>query len=288
MLRLGRYDLYSVVTGTFRLDGGAMFGVVPKVLWGNAVEFDDSNRIYLTTRTLLAVDCAEKRVVLADTGCGTKWSKEHAARYAIVHDREAIPKALSAIGLSIHDVTDVVVTHLHFDHNGGLTEWLDKPGGPTRLCFPKARHWIHRKQWEHTLQPNFKDRASYLREDFVGLEKAGVLHFVEGDDPSPPWPGSEWFVSHGHTPYQLHPVFTDGPTRLYFVGDLIPTVAHLKIGWVMAYDLHPVTTIREKEMLFRGAIENGWLLAFPHDPKVAGVALDGTPERPVVSRKLDL
>lgn len=288
VLRIGRHELYSVVTGTFRLDGGAMFGVVPKVLWGNAVEFDEANRIYLATRTLLAVDRDENRVILADTGCGTKWSKEHAARFAIVHDRDAIPNALAAIGMSIDDVTDIVVTHLHFDHNGGLTEWFDDPGGPTTLCFPKARHWIHKNQWNHAHHPNPKDRASYLKEDFDGLESAGVLRFVDGDQPEAPWPGMEWFISHGHTPYHLHPVFTDGPARLYFVGDLIPTVAHLRLGWVMAYDSFPLTTIAEKEMLSRGAIEKGWLLAFPHDPKFAAVALDGTPERPVVTRTLDL
>jgi len=288
MLRIGRYELYSVVTGTFRLDGGAMFGVVPKVLWGNAVECDEANRIFLATRTLLAVDRDEKHVILTDTGCGTKWSKEHAARFAIVHHRDAIPNALSAIGMSIDDVTDIVVTHLHFDHNGGLTEWFDDPGGPTILCFPNARHWIHKSQWDHAHNPNYKDRASYLREDFDELERAGVLGFVEGDQPAAPWPGVEWFISNGHSPYQLLPVFTDGSTRLYFVGDLIPTIAHLRLGWVMAYDLFPLTTIREKEMLFRGAIEQGWLLAFPHDPKIGGVALGGTLERPIVTQTLPL
>jgi len=288
MLRIGRYELYSVVTGTFRLDGGAMFGVVPKVLWGSAVSFDDANRIYLATRTLLAVDRDAQRVILADTGCGTKWSHEHAARFAIEHDREAIPNALAALGLSVGDVTDIVVTHLHFDHNGGLTEWFDDPGGPTTLRFPKARHWIHKNQWDHAHHPNYKDRASYLKEDFDSLENAGVLRFVEGDQPAAPWDGAEWLLSHGHTPYQLHPVFTDGSTRLYFVGDLIPTMTHLRLGWVMAYDLFPLTTIREKEMLFRGAIEKGWLLAFPHDPKISGVSLGGTLERPIVTQTLPL
>jgi len=288
MLRIGRYELYSIITGAFRLDGGAMFGVVPKVLWGNAVEYDEANRIFLTTRTLLAVDRDVNRVILTDTGCGTKWSKEHAARFAIVHDRDAIPNALSAIGMSIDDVTDIVVTHLHFDHNGGLTEWFDDPGGPTTLRFPKARHWIHKNQWDHAHHPNYKDRTSYLKEDFDGLESGGVLRYVEGDQPGTPWPGVEWFISHGHSPYQLLPVFTDGATRLYFVGDLIPTIAHLRLGWVMAYDLFPLTTIREKEMLFRGAIEQGWLLAFPHDPKIGGVALGGTLEKPIVTQTLPL
>ncbi len=288
MLRIGRFEVYSVITGTFRLDGGAMFGVVPKVLWGSAVEHDESNRIFLTTRTLLVVDRENRRVVIADTGCGTKWTNEKAERFAIRHDPQAIPRALRAIGLGVSDVTDVVVTHLHFDHNGGLTSWADEPGARTALCFPRARHWIHRKHWEHAHHPNVKDRASFLPEDFTGLEEAGVLHFVEGDEPDSTIPGIEWFVSHGHTVYHLHPIVADGDARLSFVGDLVPTAAHLRLAWVMAYDLLPLTTIAEKERIFRNAIDHGWLVAMPHDPKIAAVALDGAPDRPVVSRTLEL
>lgn len=288
MLRIGRYELYSIITGTFRLDGGAMFGVVPKVLWGNAVEFDEANRIFLATRTLLAADREEKRVILADTGCGTKWTKEHAARFAIEHNHDAIPNALSAIGMSIDDVTDIIVTHLHFDHNGGLTEWFDDPGGPTVLRFPKARHWIHKNQWDHAHHPNYKDRASYLKEDFDGLENGGVLRFVEGDQPETPWPGVEWFISHGHTPYQLHPVFATDEEELIWTGDLVPTVAHLRLPWVMAYDLQPMRTIEEKTRLFERALGKPVTLAFPHDPQLAAARIDGKPEKPIVSHVADM
>jgi glyoxylase-like metal-dependent hydrolase (beta-lactamase superfamily II) len=288
MLQIGRWEVFSVVTGTFRLDGGAMFGVVPKVLWGNAVDFDEQNRIYLTTRTLLAVDRGGGRVVLADTGCGTKWSKEKAERFAIEHDAHALGRALGDLGFCLDDVTDVIVTHLHFDHNGGLTQWFDDPGGRTVLCFPRARHWIHRKQWEHAHSPTPKDRASYLPEDFAGLEAAGVLAFVDGESPSPTIPGIEWMISHGHTPYHLHPVVADAGQRLLFVGDLVPTLAHLRPSWVMAYDLFPLTTIAEKEQIFSEAIDGGLWLAFPHDPKVPGVAVGGTVERPIVVRTLEM
>ncbi len=288
MLRVGRFEVYSVVTGTFRLDGGAMFGVVPKVLWGNAVEFDDQNRIFLATRTLLVLDRERRRVILADTGCGTKWTKEKADRFAIRHDPHAIPNVLTGLGLNANDVTDVVVTHLHFDHNGGLTDWFDDPGERTVPCFPNARHWIHRNQWEHAHHPNVKDRASFLPEDFAGLEQAGLLRFVEGENPASEIPGIEWFVSHGHTPYHLHPVVADEGAKLLFVGDLVPTVAHLRLAWVMAYDLHPLTTIAEKTQILRNAIEHRWILAFAHDPKVAGVTLDGPLERPIISQTLVL
>ena len=147
MLRLDSYELHSVVTGTCRLDGGAMFGVVPKVLWESVTEVDDSNRILLATRTLLAVNRAGQRVILVDTGCGTKWAPDQASRFAIRHDPQAIPHALASAGLSTEDVTDIVISHLHFDHNGGLTEWVDDPDGPTRLLYPRALHGVHGGQW---------------------------------------------------------------------------------------------------------------------------------------------
>lgn len=288
MLKIEPFELVSVITGTIRLDGGAMFGVVPKVLWQPSTDVDDRNRIRLATRTLLAVDRTNERVILVDTGCGTKWAADEAERFAISHDRDAIPNALSARGLSTDDITDVVITHLHFDHNGGVTDWFDDPDGPTELHYPKARHWIHRKHWEHACHPGPKDRASFMDRDFAMLADAGVLNFVDGQSPDPPFEGLEWFVSHGHTPYQLHPVFGNGSQRLLFVGDIAPTVAHLRLGWVMAFDVQPVVTVEEKEAVFRRCFDEGLLLAFPHDPEIGGVSIDGTVRRPIVSRTLDL
>ena len=288
MLKIEPYELYSVVNGSIRLDGGAMFGVVPKVLWQEVTDVDDANRILLKTRTLLAVDRSERRVILVDTGCGSKWTPEQADRFAIHYDPQAIPNALASAGLSTDDITDVVITHLHFDHNGGLTEWFDDPDGPTTLRYPNARHWVHRQHWEHANHPHLKDRASFLEEDFVALGDGGVLQFVEGDDPAPPFDGVEWLISHGHTPCQLHPVFGSGDQRLLFVGDLVPTVAHLRLSWVMAYDLQPLETIREREAIYRRCIDEGLLLAFPHDPSVGGIAIDGSIQRPIVSRTLPL
>ena len=287
-MKMGSYELHSIVTGSVRLDGGAMFGVVPKVLWDKVTDVDDLNRISLATRTLLAVDRAQRRVILADTGCGTKWTKDRAERFAIEYDRDAIATALTSMGLSTDDVTDVVITHLHFDHNGGITDWFDEPDGPTCLRYPNARHWVHKEHWEHAHNPTAKDRASFLTQDFGQLADSRMLQLVEGEHPHPPFDGIEWFISCGHTPYQLHPIFVAGDARLMFVGDLVPTVAHLPIAWVMAYDLEPLRTMAEREAVYRRCLDDGLMLAFPHDPTVGGVVIDGTVERPIVEHSLPL
>jgi len=288
MLVIGPYEIRSIVTGTFRLDGGAMYGVVPKTLWSKGAEPDDQNRIPLATRTLLAVDRQAGRIIVTDTGCGTKWSPEDAERFAIRSDPDAVSRALRAIDAGEDDVTDVFVTHLHFDHNGGLTDWVDEPGGATRLRYPKARHWLHQRQWNHAHNATPKDRASYLSEDFAALAGAKVLRMVESEHPPPPFEGVEWFLSHGHTPFQLLPMFVGSESRLVFTGDVVPTVGHLRPPWVMAYDLYPLRTIAEKRWLYERAIGEGWLLAFPHDPQFGGVAVDGSVDRPIVARTLDL
>lgn len=287
MIRAGRYELRSIVTGRIRLDGGAMFGVVPKVLWESVCDVDGLNRIDLVTRTLMAVDCEADRVILVDTGCGSKWTPKMAERYGVQSDPNAIDHALGMLGLDRKRVTDVVVTHLHFDHNGGLIDRAGEADGETVLRYPQARHWIHQKQWEHALSPNLKDRASYIAEDFATLADAGVLAFVEeGEEGSVP--EFAWLLSHGHTPFQLHPVVGRGRERVLWAGDLVPTTAHLRLTWVMAYDIEPLRTIEEKKRIFDMCLREGVRLALPHDPRVGGVALDGTTERPIVAAALDL
>ncbi len=289
MLRIGDYDIVSVQTGTFRLDGGAMFGVVPKVIWAGGEDVDDQNRILLATRTLVAVSQDRSRVILTDTGTGTKWLDDERARYAVRYDGTAIPRALKEyFDLSTNDVTDIIVTHLHFDHNGGLTEWANDPGGQTRLCFPNAKHWIHRKHWEYMCRATEKDRASFLERDFDILDKLNVMAFVEGDEPAAPWEGVRFFISEGHTPYQLLPIFYDDKRSLMFTGDVIPTSSHLRIPWVMAYDLEPLKTIEEKKRILQWCRDQGMRLSFPHDHRVAGGEIDFVNDRAFVGRPIDL
>jgi len=288
MIEIPPFEIHSVVTGKMRLDGGAMFGIVPKVMWEKSSDVDELNRIAMTTRTLLAIDRDANRVILVDTGCGSKWSPKMAQRYGLQIDHQAIPNALGELGLSTKDVTDIVVTHLHFDHNGGLTQWYDQPDDKTTLCFPSAMHWVHRRHFEHANSPHTKDKASYIPADFNDLAQATNVTFLDGEHPTSPIEGLSWWVSHGHTPYQLHPIFGNKKQQLIFCGDIIPTIAHLRLPWVMAYDMKPITTIAEKEWINQQGIKEGWLLAFPHDPEHGGVIIDGKATRPVVAQSLDL
>ncbi len=289
MIRIGEYDLISVVTGSVRLDGGAMFGVVPRVLWAPHEDVDDQNRILLATRTLVAVSKDRRQVILIDTGAGTKWTENEGARFDVRYDADAIGRSLDEqFGLTPAQVTDIIVTHLHFDHNGGLTEWTDQAGGDTRVCFPGARHWIHLRQWDHAREPNDKDRASFLPRDFEALESAPNLSVVDGDTPDAPWPGVRFLVSDGHTPGQLLPVFLGDPYGLIFTGDMFPTSSHLRVPWVMAYDLEPLITIEEKKRVLQTCRERGARLAFPHDHRLGGGEIDFARDRPFVARPLSL
>ncbi len=289
MLAIGGFDIISVQTGTFRLDGGAMFGVVPKTLWAPHEDVDDQNRILLATRTLIAASQDRKCVILVDTGTGTKWLADEADRFEIRYQGDAIALALKEhFGLTTDDVTDIIVTHLHFDHNGGLTEWAGEPGGETRLRFPGARHWIHRKHWSHLEQPSDKDRASFLSRDFDILSYAGVLNLVEGIEPASPWPGVRLFVSDGHTPGQLLPIFHDTAHEMMFVGDLFPTSSHLRVPWLMAYDLEPLKTIDEKKRILEWCRGRGTWLAFPHDVRLGGAQVDFANNRPFIARTIKL
>jgi glyoxylase-like metal-dependent hydrolase (beta-lactamase superfamily II) len=288
MIRVGRFQVFTVLNGYVRLDGGAMFGVVPKVLWQKPAPADDLNRILLGLRTLVAVDQADRRVVLADTGAGSKWTPDAAERYAITHDPHALAKALRPLGLAETDVTDVVITHLHFDHAGGMTYWKDRPSGEIGIRFPNARHWVHAKHLEHARRPTPRDQASFFPHDVEALAEKGLLREVTGDDPAPPFEGLRWWLSHGHTPYQLLPWFEDEDRPLLFAGDLIPMMPHLPPAWVMGYDLYPLTTLQEKERVLRMCAERGLRLAFPHDPNVGGVQVELSAGRPIVSQTLDL
>ena len=284
MITVGDWQLQSIVNGHVRLDGGAMFGVVPKVLWSKGQDVDEHNRILLATRTLLATHARSGRIVLVDTGTGSKWTDQSAERYGVSSQPGAIDDALGQLGATTADVTDLVATHLHFDHCGGMTEWVDDSRQALRLRFPNAIHYLHRDHWEHASNPTERDRASFLAADFELLADSGKLIFVEGDEPNCSIDAMRWMTSNGHTPRQLLPIFEEsGEPRLLFVGDLVPTAAHLPLAWIMAYDLHPLVTLSERKRVYRFCAEGDIALAFPHDPHCGVAKVDFSQRKPVVT-----
>lgn len=261
-LTVGGWRLRAVETGYLWLDGGSMFGSVPKTLWSKRHPADDRNRIRLAMRCLLAE--GHGRRVLVDDGAGDKFSPKLADIYRIEHEATSLEGALARLGLGGEDVTDVLLTHLHFDHAGGSTRMRDGRLTPT---FPRARYHVQRRNWENAMHPNPRERASYLTENFMPLEEAGAV--VLWDGAAEPWPGCELVVADGHTRGQQLPRFSGPEGSVHFVADLIPTASHVRIPYVMGYDVAAIETMAEKrEVLARASGDGGWIF-LEHDPEVA-------------------
>ncbi len=276
-MRVGRYEISSVVDAFFAADGGAVFGVVPRALWERKIAPDARNRIRLAARCLVAIDRGAKRVILVDDGLGEKWDAKHADMYAIDRTGAGLDAGLGRLGLSRADVTDVLLTHLHFDHAGGTTRRA--PGGGLELAFPRATHHLQRRAWLHGHAPSEKDAGAFVREDFDLLQHSNLLHLVEGE--ARLFPDVELIVSEGHTTGMQLPRFHGDGAHLTFCGDVIPTHAHLRPSWVMAYDLLPVTTLEEKKVLLAEALEDDGILVFQHDAAMAACRLGEEEGRPV-------
>jgi glyoxylase-like metal-dependent hydrolase (beta-lactamase superfamily II) len=275
-VRVGRYEISGVVDAYFALDGGAMFGTVPRPLWERRIAPDARNRVRLAARSLVAVDRDAGRVVVVGDGMGDKWDAERADLYAVDRSGGGLDAGLARLGLSRERVTDVVLTHLHFDHAGGTTR--RGPDGRLALSFPRATHHLQRRSWQQAHAPSEKDAGSFLAEDFELLQHSNQLHLVEGE--APLFPDVELIVSEGHTAGQQLPRFHGDGTHLTCCGDVIPTHAHLRPGWVTAYDLFPVTTVEEKKVLLAEALEEDGILFLEHDAEMAACRLreeDGEP-----------
>ncbi len=259
-MKVGSYTVTVVQAERFRLDGGGMFGVVPKALWSRDHPADDRNRIEMVARCLLVR--GEGRVVLLDTGMGGDWSDRERDVYAIEGDGRSIVAALGRAGVRPSDVTDVVLTHLHFDHAGG---GVTREGRRSRPTFPRARYHVQREQHRWALNPTSRDRRSFRPSDFTPLEEAGCLELVEGRAEIAP--GIEVIPTQGHT--AGHQVVRIGDEResVLYCGDFLPLASHLPEPWVMSFDLHPLTTMKEKRTLLGQAADGQWLLVLEHDPR---------------------
>jgi glyoxylase-like metal-dependent hydrolase (beta-lactamase superfamily II) len=279
-LRLGRFELHQVRDGTFALDGGAMFGIVPKPLWQKRHPVDDRNRIELALRCLLIQD--GNRRVLIDDGIGSKWDEKHRDIYGIDQSHHNLDRDLARASCTREEITDVVLTHLHFDHAGGTTRI---EGGKPVLAFPRATYHLQRRNWNWAHHPSDKDAGSYRAENFDLLASSGRLHLLDGHTEL--FPGIELFVSEGHTVGLQLVRVNSGDDALVFCSDLIPTASHLRSSWVMAYDLYPLTVIEEKKMVLAQAVEEKWMLFFEHDPLVGACSVKEQEGQVVVDQVID-
>lgn len=266
-LTLGPWTVDTVEAGYLWLDGGSMFGSVPKPLWSRTNPPDERNRIRLAMRCMLVR--GHGRTVLVDVGLGDKFPEKLRDIYR-VESEPSLAHSLAALGVTTAEVTDVVLTHLHFDHAGGST--VRTPDG-LRPAFPNAQWYVQRRNWDNAHAPNPRERASYMPENYDALHEAGVLTFWDGA--VEPWPGFESIPVHGHTRGQQVLRVAGGGGAVYFVTDVIPTAAHVRIPFVMGYDVAAIETMEEKRaILTRACSENAWVV-LEHDPDTAAA-------RPVV------
>lgn len=252
-------NLYSIVNGYFKLDGGAMFGVVPKTIWNKFSPADENNLVRLAMRSLLIQD--GERLILVDTGIGDKQDQK-LMRHYYLHGDDSTDKSLAAQGFSREDITDVYLSHLHLDHAGGAVRIINGEYVP---AFPNAKYWTNASQWEWAMNPNEREKASFLKENLLPLKENGVLHFVDPDNRDQFPRSLSTRISSGHTESMMIPVLQYNQRTVVFVADLIPTVAHIPVPYVPGYDVNPVQTMKEKADFLTEAFENEYVLFFGHD-----------------------
>jgi glyoxylase-like metal-dependent hydrolase (beta-lactamase superfamily II) len=264
---IGEWKVIVLETGDFRLDGGAMMGSVPKVLWEQTNPADEVNRIDLSLRCLL-LDNGSKRVLI-ETGMGNKFDEKFKSMFAIEQPSNPLSDTLSNCGYSIDSITDIILTHLHFDHSGGAISLTEN--GDLVPAFPNAQYHISKRNWDTGLKPNPRDKASYLEENYLPLKDAGVLNLIADD--SEILPGISSYIVNGHTTGQQLVKVESGGDVLVFCSDLIPLRSHLKLPWIMGYDLNAHLSLEEKTKFLHDAAEGDWWLFFYHDPKTVAVKI---------------
>lgn len=251
--------LFAIPTGNFMLDGGAMFGVVPKSLWSKHYPADENNLINMAMRCLLVVDGDRK--ILINNGMGDKQSEKFFGHYYLNGD-DSLVKSLAVHGYSPEDITDMFLTHLHFDHCGGSVKYT-ADGKGFETVFPNATYWISQQQWDWAMHANRRESASFLKENIKPIEESGRLRLF--DQAGELFPGIEVKFYNGHTDGQVIPFIQYKGQTLVFTSDLLPTAAHLPLPWVMSYDTRPLITLNEKEQFLQEALENNYILFFEHD-----------------------
>jgi len=270
--------LYTIDTGFFKLDGGAMYGVVPKTIWNKLNPADENNLCTWALRCLLIED--GNRLILVDTGNGDKQDAKFFSHYYL-HGDDTLEKSLAKHGFTSNDITDVFLTHLHFDHCGGA---IKRAGDKLIPAFKNATYWSNERHWKWATEPNEREKASFLKENILPIKESGQLKFIPiGTEASYIKPFASGITENllvmavsGHTDAMMLPVIKYNNSTIVYMADLLPSVGHIPLPYVMGYDMFPLTTMREKKAFLQDALENGYILFFEHDPKVECCTLQMT------------
>jgi len=262
--------LYAINTGHFKLDGGAMFGVVPKSIWNKSNPADQNNMCSWALRCLLIED--GNRLILIDNGMGNKQDEKFFGYYYL-HGNDTLQKSLNKYGFEMDDITDMVLTHLHFDHCGGSIKYNSNK---TNLepAFKNAKYYCNEKHWNWATQANSREKASFLKENILPIKESGQLNFI--DSQSTLITNLSFIEVNGHTEGMMLPIIKYKESTLAYMADLIPSVGHLPIPFVMGYDVRPLETLKEKELILKTALDNDWTLFFEHDPTIECIKLERT------------
>jgi len=252
--------LYSIETGRFKLDGGAMFGVVPKVLWNRTNPADENNRIDMAARCLLIED--GNKLILIDNGIGDKYDAKFASNFAIDQDTN-LDASLEAIGFHRNDITDMVLTHLHFDHCGGSTRWK-VPGTEAETAFPNAQYYVQKSHLDWAQKPNAREKASFLKDNIEPLIQSGQLNLLDGETEL--LNCMKLKIIYGHTEAQQLPLIQYKNQNILFAADLFPTAGHLPLPYVMGYDVRPLITLEERAGFLEDAVAGNFIIFYEHDP----------------------
>ena len=265
--------LYPIEAGNFKLDGGAMFGVVPKTLWEQTNPADEKNRIEMASRCLLVEE--GNKLILIDTGMGAKQGNSFFRHYSL-WGNHSLESSLAKEGFHPDDITDVFLTHLHFDHCGGAVK--KTLSGLLVPAFKNALFWVHKSHWDWAVNPNPREKASFLTDNILPLKESGQLRFIDGLGPiilETPFPFSIQLID-GHTEKQMLPLINYRDKKILFAADLVPTVGHLPIPYVMGYDTRPLLSLQEKELILKDMFEQDALIFLQHDPYHELISLQRT------------
>jgi glyoxylase-like metal-dependent hydrolase (beta-lactamase superfamily II) len=262
-------QLFTINTGYFKLDGGAMFGVVPKSIWNKINPADENNMCTWALRCLLIQD--ENRLILVDTGIGDKQDEKFFGHY-FLHGDDTLQKSLAAHGFTTDDITDVILTHLHFDHCGGA---IKRDGEGFTTVFKNATFWTNQRHWENAINPNVREKASFLKENILPIQESGQLKFIETS--ANDFPANVMIRQvFGHTEAMMLPQINYKGRTILFMADLLPSAGHIPLPYVMGYDMNPIITLGEKDSFLTEAVQNDYILFFEHDPIIECCTLQTT------------